>query len=116
MEQQNPNYRTIPLTQGKIAIVDAERYDALMKFSWRAVRAKHNWYAKANSKDPKKPWTISMHRFIARTPSGMVTHHINGNSLDNRKINLENQSKLQHTQYHANNSIRRKFETTPTKK
>lgn len=29
-----------------------------------------------------------LHRFIANTPKGMVTDHINGNRLDNRKSNL----------------------------
>jgi len=116
MEKQLNDAVFIELTQDKFAIVDADRLETLKKFSWRAVQAKCNWYAKADSKDKKNPWTISMHRFIARTPSGMICHHKNGNSLDNRKCNLENMSKIQHTLYHANNKIRRIFETTPTKK
>lgn len=35
-----------------------------------------------------KKQTIRMHRLIARTPEGMVTDHINHNTLDNRRSNL----------------------------
>jgi hypothetical protein len=29
-----------------------------------------------------------MHALIMQTPDGMATHHVNGNGLDNRRINL----------------------------
>ena len=32
--------------------------------------------------------TVYLHRFIMGTPKGMVTDHINGNTLDNRRKNL----------------------------
>jgi len=32
--------------------------------------------------------SIRLHRLVARTPEGMITDHLNGDKLDNRKSNL----------------------------
>lgn len=103
-------FAVIHLTQGKVAIVDNHRYAALNKFSWRAVHAHNNWYAKTTIRRDGVDIDISMHRFIARTPFGMVCHHINGNSLDNREANVKNMSKQEHTMLERNNRIRIKRE------
>jgi len=100
------SFGIIPLTHGKFAIVDNDRVAALRKFAWRAVKAKHCWYAKTTIRRNGKDIDISMHRFIAQTPFGMVCHHKSGNSLDNRAANLENMDKLTHTLYHRANNIR----------
>lgn len=104
----------IELTQGKFAIVDPWHYAALKKFAWRAVRHKRSWYAKTTIFRDGRQIDISMHRFIARTPFGLVCHHKNGNSLDNRKKNLLNMSKKNHNQLHANDKILVQYEPTPT--
>lgn len=103
-------FAIIQLTQGKVAIVDNHRYAALNKFSWRAVHAHNNWYAKTTIRRDGTDIDISMHRFIARTPFGHVCHHVNGNSLDNREANLLNMSKQEHTMLERNNRIRIKRE------
>jgi len=100
------NHGIIELTQGKFTIVDNDRVAALRKFHWRAVHAHHNWYAKTTIRKDGKDITISMHRFIARTQFGWVTHHINGDSLDNRFANLRNMSKMDHTLLERNNRIK----------
>jgi len=110
MDPQAENLTRISLTQGKLAIVDPEKLCVLSRFHWRAVQAHYGWYAKADVGDGVHKTSISMHRFIARTPFGQVCHHKNGNTLDNRFENLENMDKLSHTIYHQNNSISRKFE------
>ena len=108
-------YGIIELTQGKVAIVDLDRVEALSHFAWRAVKSKYNWYAKATIHRDGKQFDISMHRFIARTKFPCVCHHKNRHSLDNRRINLETMTKKQHSLIHANNGLIVKFETTPTK-
>jgi len=90
--------------------VDAQYKPILLQFKWRAVQAKRSWYAKANIVSHGKTITIAMHRFIARTPTGKVCHHKNGNSLDNRKMNLENMGKKSHDLYHKNNNLLIKYE------
>lgn len=100
------SFAIINLTHDKFAIVDSWRFNALNKFSWRAVKAHTLWYAKTTIRKDGKDIDISMHRFIAQTPRGMVCHHRNHNSLDNREANLDNQDKRSHTLHHKANAIR----------
>ena len=80
-------YRKILLRNtGKHALVDAIDYDMVMRYgSWYE---NDNGYAiKRVSVDGKKK-TIRMHALINGTPKGLMTDHINGNRLDNRRKNL----------------------------
>jgi len=106
-------YALILLTQGKVTIVSAHREAALLKFSWRAVQHKRSWYAKTTIVKKGRQIDISMHRFIARTRFGMVCHHDNRNSLDNRDENLINMTKEQHDLLHTLNNILIKYDPVP---
>lgn len=74
----------IELTKGKRAVVDDEEYDTLNAFKWYAQKGGINFYACRRSYGK----LIFMHRSIMCTPKGMETDHINGDSLDNRRVNL----------------------------
>ena len=76
-------FRTIPLGKGRAAIVDASDYDWLMQWKWTVTS---KGYAYRTSKKDGK--SAAMHRLILDTPKGMVSDHINGNRLDNRRANL----------------------------
>ena len=76
--------RYIPLTQGKLAIVDAEDYDWLSQYKWCAARAKNTFYATRT----ERKRGISMHRIIMNAPKGLMCDHIDHNGLNNRKSNL----------------------------
>jgi len=84
------NSRSIPLTQGKFAIVDEDDFEKLSPFKWHAYRrkGKTNYYARRGFwKDGK--WTVvAMQNVICPPPKGKLVDHKNGNSLDNRKSNL----------------------------
>ena len=75
----------IPLTQGKVAIVDDADFEWLSQFRWHYH---HGGYAERNVPINGEYRMITMHREIMRTPLGMDTDHINGNKLDNRRENL----------------------------
>lgn len=80
--------RTIPLTQGKHAIVDADDYDRLVAMgSWYL----HNTgYATRNEREHPngKQHLIYMHRIIVDCPTGSVVDHWDSDPLNNQKANL----------------------------
>lgn len=85
-------YQDIKLTRGKVALVDKSDYKYLSQWKWFCDA---QGYASRNEKIDGKRTKVRMHRVIAKTPEGMCTDHINGNRLDNRKINLRVVNKSQ---------------------
>lgn len=82
--------KKIPLTQGKVALVDDKDYEALMKWKWFYLTSPISklGYAARTVKVNGKRKHILMHRVILNTPFGYQTDHVNGDGLDNRKVNL----------------------------
>lgn len=77
--------REIPLTQGKIALVDDEDYEYLSQFKWQAVRDRGLWYAVRRSGYTH----IRMHReILGITDPDVQVDHRNHNGLDNQRKNL----------------------------
>lgn len=83
-QPENDEIRFIPLTQGKVAIVDAKDYHWLSKYKWYATKSGQRFYAQRH----KNGRNISMHRMIMQAPKQMVVDHIDGNGLNNRRANL----------------------------
>jgi hypothetical protein len=79
--------KEIPLTKGKVALVDDEDFEEVSKVTWYLVKIRNTCYAHGYVKPPSKKMEY-MHRLILKTPEDMETDHINGNGLDNRKENL----------------------------
>lgn len=82
----NTMSRRIPLTRGKFAIVDEDDFERVNRFKWTFMAGGYA-YRLINQGTPQRR-CIYMHRTINKTPKGRHTDHINGNGLDNRKINL----------------------------
>lgn len=74
----------IPLTRGKIALVDAADFEWLNQWKWRANANSKTFYAMRSSYRK----AILMHRLITNAPKGMDVDHIDGNSLNNQRKNL----------------------------
>lgn len=77
--------REIPLTQGYVAVVDEADFEWLAQFKWGlGWNRKHggNKYARRHAR-PRL-----MHRLILGAPVGLYVDHINGDGLDNRRVNL----------------------------
>lgn len=94
-------FRKIPLTQGRYAIVDPERYEEIARYKWYSMFNGRNFYAirivkiRRNGRVIRK--NLAMHRVIMGTEEGKVIDHINHNSLDNRLANLRAASFQQNT-------------------
>jgi len=76
---------TIPLTNGKVAIVDESDYENLIKHLWCVTKNRNTYYVHRTSYGKIE----TMHHAIMGVPEkGLMIDHINGNGLDNRKCNL----------------------------
>lgn len=80
--------KTVPLTQGKVALVDDEDYEAIIRFKWCAHKKRHVWYAERAVRTGNHTRHVSMHREIMRADSGDICDHADCNGLNNQKINL----------------------------
>jgi hypothetical protein len=80
--------KEIPLTQGKVTLVDDEDFDYLNQFKWYARKSKKTFYAFRGVNINKKVIGFSLHRSIMNPPVNMEIDHINGNGLDNQKENM----------------------------
>jgi HNH endonuclease/AP2 domain-containing protein len=82
----------IPLTKGKVAIVDADDYDWLIEWRWSAHKSRGRWDgAHRNARCSElagKRSKVSMARQILNAPNGVEVDHINGDVFDNRRANL----------------------------
>lgn len=79
--------REIPLTRGKVAIVDDEDYERLVGRKWHAFPGNagtDTWYARGYI-DGRN---VSMHRFIMDAPRDRQVDHKNGDGLFNVRANL----------------------------
>ncbi len=90
-----PDYCTIPLTKGFVAIVDVIDYDRLASVSWKVhftgigrTKDKPRAARQAWDKEDHRYRTILMHRVIMDAPAGITVDHIDGNGLNNRRLNL----------------------------
>lgn len=80
----------IPLTQGKVALVDAEDAERVNEYRWCANKVilksgKVKFYA---SRTVRKGVQRQLHRFLTNAKRGQEVDHKNGDGLDNRKSNL----------------------------
>jgi hypothetical protein len=81
--------REIPLTKGKNTIVDDSDYDFLSQWKWFAQYSRGKFYAcRGETVGYNTRVTVQMHRMILYVPPGMVTDHIDGDSLNNQRSNL----------------------------
>lgn len=82
--------KTIPLSQGKVALVDDEDFEWLSQWKWTYSKHYSTGYAYRN---PSSTGLVTrskvyMHRAILSPPQGREIDHINGDGLDNRRWNL----------------------------
>lgn len=80
--------KTIALTQGQVAIIDAEDYEAISRFKWQAFWNGYTFYAVRNVWVGRKRTTMYMHRFLLNPPLGFEVDHRDGDGLNNTRANI----------------------------
>lgn len=104
--------REIPLTRGKVALVDDEDVPIVASFRWQATPASNNkdgsgiWYATCSVwvREERRSHTLRMHRVLVGASGEEIVDHIDGDGLNNTKKNLRKGTQSQ-------NCVNRK--TTP---
>lgn len=106
------SYREIPLTQGKVAIVDEADFEWASRWKWYAKfkPSAHSFYAARNDYSLGKSHgiTIELHRVLMGLEKGDLRRvdHKDHNTLDNRRLNLRICTSIQNAQnrvMHSNN-------------
>ncbi len=88
--------KTIPLSQGYVALVDDEDFERVNQFKWSLLRSRpkqDKFYARRNIQKGNIQKEVRLHHFILNY-YGMVDHK-NGNGLDNQKYNLRPANRYQ---------------------
>ena len=90
--------RFIELACGKVAKCDNEDFQKLACVSWHGQTTPQGTYAIHSHFGQ----LIAMHRYIMNAHPGDIIHHINGDTLDNRKGNLHRcGSRSEHRKLHG---------------
>ncbi len=79
--------KEIPLTQGRVAIVDDVDFEYLSQWKWCYTAPGYVVRRRRNAELPGSR-RIYLHRVVARPLEDEVVDHINRNKLDNRRANL----------------------------
>jgi hypothetical protein len=107
----------IPLSQGKVAVIDDDDYELVIQYPWSAHKQGNTWYAYTNLCtfiNGKLRRNITMHRLVMGDACiGLQVDHINHDGLDNRRsCNLRTCNRSQNLQ----NSIKTTLSTTSSYK
>ena len=75
----------IPLTQGKFTLVDDEDYEKIRNIKFCVHQSRNTCYAVFRISKGKMCY---LHRLIMKLKKNEMCDHINGDGLDNRRLNL----------------------------
>lgn len=86
--------KIISISNEQYTLVDDSDYAWLSKFKWTAQKRKHGFHA---ARYFGKKY-IYMHRLIADAPKGIEVDHLDGDGLNNQRVNLRSAAKAQNGQ------------------
>lgn len=81
----------IPLTQGKVTVIDFEEFDERVRpYKWCVCKKDRQFYAYRGRRksDGPGPHSIYLHRVITNCPQELEPDHKDGDGLNNRRQNL----------------------------
>jgi len=95
----NVPYKIIELQKGFVCKLDPDDYEKLKKYHWYACKSFHCFYVLTTFRRNGRKVFVRMHRHIMHCKTGLVVHHINHNTMDNRRKNLMILTEEEHIQY-----------------
>lgn len=78
----------ICLTRGKFTLIDSEDFEFLNRWKWFAIQIGRKYYAVRSKREGKTNKRIYLHRQILKAQLKEVVDHIDGDGLNNKKVNL----------------------------
>jgi hypothetical protein len=94
----------ISLSNGTLVEIDECDFELVKGYRWREQKSKNTSYAVHHYWANGTTKALLMHRMIlGLTDPSVVTDHVNGNGLDNRRINLR---KASHAENMRNSKVR----------
>lgn len=103
--------KTIPLTQGKVALIDEADFEAVNRFKWCAAKDRQGFYAVRTVRKPDGSRTTQrLHQFLM--PGSSRIDHRDGDGLNNQRHNLrpatrqQNAQSFRHKQLNATSKFR----------
>src|SRR5262245_35202767 len=99
----------VPLTRGKVALIDDADYELVSRFKWHAQRGGYGntYYAVTNIRLPDGKWTALRMHVLLLGHKGI--DHIDGDGLNNQRSNLRLATQSQNS---ANTRLLRKTNKT----
>jgi len=94
-----PNH-LLPIGHGRYAIIDPEDYAYLSRYTWRLRKSHSKLYVVRRQVIKGKRSIVFLHRQLLSASADEEVHHRNGNTLDNRKMNLQLLTAFEHHQIH----------------
>lgn len=91
-----PDARLLHLGHGKFAIVDLDDYNRLNRYRWFLKKSRSNVYVVRRVRSAGKDRLIRLHREVMACPPHLFVHHNHANTLDCRKAQLTNCTRLDH--------------------
>lgn len=101
--------KTIPLTQGKITLIDNKNFNGFSRHKWRTQKGRHTFYAAREVNKNGKRKSVYMHREVLglKFGDGIKSDHKDGDGLNSRRENLRictNSQNLQNRGRQKNNT------------
>jgi hypothetical protein len=90
---------SLQLSRGLNALIDACDFPELSRSTWFVTQTRRGGrlYAATDALADGRPGRVSLHRHLIGDPPGVLTDHVNQDSLDNRRRNLRPASTSQNT-------------------